>query len=369
MHNQFSSTKKISRMVLFVPLLVGQLLPLVAKAHPLKGSELASFSIYHKFVECALHGPFADIASGVSSGDLKGEATSPAVKKKIADWLNSGMFSVKPDGQNIPMEVTAAYYYEGQSAKGDSFEIDLKYPTAKPAKKLTVTAQFNPETIISVGGTSRKLTTDRPTDTFDTNANLDSLWKNLQDFTYMGMEHLFTGFDHMLFICTLIFAAASLKDVVKLLTAFTIGHGITLILTTFNVFNVNPRLVDIGIAGTIVFVALQNILTKKEIHGRWLIVFVFGLIHGMGFSASLREMGLPQQGLVLCLLSFNVGIELAQIIIVACIFPILSRVRWMKERLRGEKGVTQYRQLLAYGNVFTALIGGYWLVQRVFGIG
>ncbi len=339
-----------------------------ASAHPLKGLDTAAFRIYHKMVQCTLKGPWADFGVGVPSASLKGEATSDADKKKIEEWLKT-TFVVQPDGKTVPVEIASASYYSSAYQNNDDYELDINYATPAPAKKLTITAKFSPQTVISVGGSQFTLSAESPSRTFDTNANLDNLFRNLQDFMWMGMMHLFTGFDHILFICTLIFAAMNVKSVIKLLTAFTIGHAITLVLTTFDVFRVNPRLVDIGIAGTIVFVALENIIRRETPQKqRWLIVFAFGLIHGMGFSAALREMGLPQHGLVLCLLSFNLGIELAQVIIVCLIMPVLLRMQWVKETLRGDYGRREFGRLLNWGPACTAAIGAYWLVARVMGV-
>jgi hypothetical protein len=215
-----------------------------------------------------------------------------------------------------------------------------------------------------VGGGSYVLTSSEPSAILETRANL---FRTVIDFCWMGMEHLFYGFDHLLFIATIIFACMNLLSVVKLLTAFTVGHACTLIMTSLGWFHVPGHLADIGVAATIIFVAIQNILSKEEVKHRWLLILIFGLIHGMGFAHSLSEL-LPKEGLVLCLLSFNLGIELAQVIIAAVIFPILARIKWRKESLRGERGIREFRQLLNYSSAFTALMGGYWLFTRLFGI-
>jgi hypothetical protein len=161
----------------------------------------------------------------------------------------------------------------------------------------------------------------------------------------MGMEHLFTGFDHLLFIATIIFACFNLVSVVKMLTAFTIGHALTLIMTSLGWFHVPGHIADIGVAATIIIVAVQNMLSREEVKHRWLIIFAFGLIHGMGFAHSLGEL-LPKEGLILCLLSFNIGIELAQIMIAAVMFPVLARIQWQKMMLSGERGAKEFRTLL-----------------------
>ena len=153
------------------------------------------------------------------------------------------------------------------------------------------------------------------------------------------------------------------------LTGFTVGHSITLILSTFNVIHLSPRLADMGIALTIAYVGIENLLSKNPPKHRFWLVTLFGLVHGMGFSESLKEVGLPDQGLVLCLLSFNLGIELAQIIIVACVFPLLAHIRWRKEglALHREDGTRQFKQLMNIGSAITACMGLYWFVERLTG--
>ena len=150
---------------------------------------------------------------------------------------------------------------------------------------------------------------------------------------------------------------------------FTVGHNITLILSTFNVIHINPRFADMGIALTIMYVGIENIVRKDPPRNRFWLVTMFGLIHGMSFSASLKEVGLPEQGLVLCLLGFNLGIELAQIVIVACVFPLLAHLRWRMEglALHREDGTRQFKQVMNVGSAVTACMGLYWFVERLRG--
>jgi hypothetical protein len=336
-----------------------------AHAHPIAGNEDARFKVFPNFVECSLHGPIADIAGNdISPSDMKGEDISEESRAKILDWLKS-RFIVKPDGKEIPPKLIAAYHYPARTQDQETYELVLRWNTEKQAKHLDITARFDPKTLISVGGGSYVLTASAPSATFETRANL---FRTILDFCWMGMDHLFTGFDHLLFIATIIFACMHLVSVVKMLTAFTIGHACTLIMTSLGWFQVPGYLADVGVAATIIFVAVQNILSREEIKHRWMIILAFGLIHGMGFAHSLSEL-LPKEGLILCLLSFNMGIELAQIIVATAMFPLLMRIKWKKEVLNGERGAREFRMLLNYGSGFTAVMGAYWLITRLFGMG
>ncbi len=330
-----------------------------AGAHPFPPDiTMAQLHIHYHLIDMTLRGPASELlgAAGVQAGDLIGEDTKKPILEKLTKWL-PGMFALEKDHKLLTPEVVSADYQASSQANADGYTLEVHYQTDKPAEHLKLTSKFV-HTIVAAGAAQFELHGDRTTTyEFNTQANLSNIWNNVIDFTQMGMEHLFTGPDHILFICTLIFALASFKSVVKMLTGFTIGHSITLILTTFNVFTVPARIADIGIALTIIYVGLENIFHKGMPKNRWWLVFVFGLIHGMGFSSALREVGLR----------FNMGIEIAQVIIVAAIYPVLSRLRWYKETLFGEKGTVQFRNLMNYGSAFTACMGFYWLFERVTG--
>jgi hydrogenase/urease accessory protein HupE len=180
------------------------------------------------------------------------------------------------------------------------------------------------------------------------------LWRRLVKFFKLGVEHIFLGYDHIAFLIALI-VVSRFKELVKIVTSFTVAHSITLILATLDVVQLNPRWVEIAIAGTIVYVALENLWAKSTRH-RWMLTFVFGLIHGFGFANVLREMSLPTTGLVRCLLSFNVGVELGQLAIVLALLPVTL---WLGKWPHGRKVIVAVSFLLA-------LFGAAWFVERIF---
>jgi hydrogenase/urease accessory protein HupE len=149
-------------------------------------------------------------------------------------------------------------------------------------------------------------------------------------FIRLGIEHIVTGYDHLAFLLGLLVAAATVGSLVKIITSFTIAHSITLALATFNLVALPTRLTESVIALSILYVALENLLGFR-IAKRYYVTFLFGLVHGFGFSNVLRDMQLPRASLALSLLSFNLGVEIGQITFVLLLFPLfrdLTRSGW-----------------------------------------
>jgi hypothetical protein len=150
-------------------------------------------------------------------------------------------------------------------------------------------------------------------------------------FFRLGIEHILTGYDHLLFLFTLLLRGGRLRSLLGIVTAFTIAHSITLALAILGVVVIPPGIVEPLIALSIAYVALENILRKEAVSGRWLVSFIFGLVHGFGFAGALLELGLPPGGIVGSLLFFNLGVEAGQAMVVALLFPALlwlSRYAW-----------------------------------------
>jgi hypothetical protein len=146
-------------------------------------------------------------------------------------------------------------------------------------------------------------------------------------FVLLGVEHILTGYDHLLFLLGLLLRGGSWLGLAKIVTAFTLAHSVTLALAVLNIVVLPDRLVEAVIALSIAFVAAENIFLRPVVGRRWLVSFCFGLVHGFGFSSALRELGLPTQGLALALFGFNAGVELGQGLVVALALPLLALVR------------------------------------------
>ncbi len=179
-------------------------------------------------------------------------------------------------------------------------------------------------------------------------------------FVALGVKHIWTGYDHLLFLFALLVVTRRLADALKIITCFTLAHSITLALATFNFVAVPARVVEPLIAASIVYVGLENLRRGGEPRGRWLLTFVFGLIHGFGFASVLREMGVGTDGggVALPLFSFNLGVELGQLAVAALLLPLIA---WCRSR---PVFVTRW---VPACSVVVALAGGFWFAQRVLG--
>lgn len=181
---------------------------------------------------------------------------------------------------------------------------------------------------------------------------------SFRDFLKLGVEHILTGYDHLLFLAGLLIACRRPGTIFVIITSFTLAHSVTLALAALNVVTISSRMIEPAIAATIVFVGVEN-LWRREQKFRWVVAFVFGLIHGFGFATALKAAGVGAYGTPLLkpLFSFNLGIELGQITVAAIFLPI-----WWK--LKTLRGVDRVGTTVL--SVTVAVIGAYWFLQRVF---
>lgn len=179
-------------------------------------------------------------------------------------------------------------------------------------------------------------------------------WRTVRQFTLLGMEHIWTGYDHILFLLGLLLVGRGLRNLIAIVTSFTLAHSLTLALATLGIVHPIGWMVEATIALTIAYVGLEN-LVMKDIRHRWRLTFLFGLAHGFGFASVLQQMNLERSGLVISLFTFNLGVEIGQVTIVALLWPLLRRL-----------ARSPYRNRIV--NVISAIILGcglYWFVQRV----
>ena len=174
----------------------------------------------------------------------------------------------------------------------------------------------------------------------------------------LGIEHILTGYDHLLFLLALLVACRRLRSAVAIITCFTIGQSLTLGLAALEIVTVPPRVVEPLIAASIVFVGVENLLRRDEPKARWLLTLGFGLIHGFGFAGVLREIGFGGAGggIAVPLLAFNLGVELGQLAVATLALPVLLALRRRPALARCE--------VPAVSTVVVAL-GLFWLVQRL----
>ncbi len=179
---------------------------------------------------------------------------------------------------------------------------------------------------------------------------LETMWK----FVRLGVVHIFTGYDHLAFLLGLLVVTASLGSLIKIVTSFTLAHSITLALATFNVVALPSRLTESLIALSILYVAAENLMGFRALK-RYYITFLFGLVHGFGFSSVLRDMDLPRANLALSLFSFNLGVEIGQVTFVLLIFPLVQ-----------DLVKSGWRHLQPAVSAGIGALAVYWFVQRAF---
>ncbi len=202
-------------------------------------------------------------------------------------------------------------------------------------------------------------------------------WETLRQYMLDGVWHIWIGYDHILFLLAVLLPSVlvrqagqwapapriggAAKEVIKVVTAFTLAHSITLSLAALGVITLPSRLVESAIAASVVVAALSNVFTASESkHSkRWMMAFAFGLLHGFGFASVLADLGLPKNALILALVGFNVGVEIGQLAIVAVFLPLAF---WLR-------GTAFYRVgVLKGGSLIVALLATWWLVQRAFAL-
>ena len=165
----------------------------------------------------------------------------------------------------------------------------------------------------------------------ETRVTVGAADRGLTSFVLLGVEHILTGWDHLLFLVVLLLRGGGWRSLAKIITAFTVAHSVTLALAVLDVITLPDRLVEAVIALSIAAVAAENLVVNPVVSRRWVVSFCFGLVHGFGFSAALRELGLPAHGLLLSLFGFNAGVEAGQALVVAVALPslaLLRRTRW-----------------------------------------
>ncbi len=200
-----------------------------------------------------------------------------------------------------------------------------------------------------------------------------ALWSAFIEYLQAGIWHIWSGIDHLLFLLSLLLpavlrrrqhrwqavphAAPAFLNVLKVVTAFTLAHSITLSLAAFDIIRLPTRLTESAIAASIIVGALNNVFPLVT-EARWRIAFAFGLLHGFGFAAVLSEMGLPQGARLVSLVAFNLGVEAGQLAVVLAVMPLAYLLRATR---------LYQRALLPWGSTAIAALAVVWLIQRAAG--
>lgn len=258
--------------------------------------------------------------------------------------------------------------YAGEDpSNADSALVKLRFDCANvpgqifyDPKKLLAAAGAKGKHLVTLTGPNAGETMLYPADPpLDLSKPMETVWQLMWKFVQAGVEHILTGYDHISFLIAILLWATRVWPVVKLVTAFTVSHSVTLSLAALGLVDLPSRWVEIAIALSIIYVAIENFFTCK-IEGRWRDTFVFGFIHGFGFASGLIEIGVPQRALVPALASFNLGVEAGQIGVVLVVLPLLLAFdRFFTHGLRDPR-------LVRAGSAVIACFGAYWLFERAF---
>ncbi|MDF0578834.1 HupE/UreJ family protein [Bradyrhizobium yuanmingense] len=318
-------------------------------------------------VELGLKGSDVDRLIGTKIYDARRDAVDPtavqAARSAILAYMRThlavtggakacvaGDAAILADGDGIIYRNSFAC-----AAAGDIIYRSTVLTEKDPAaRQIVLIAQGRSEkqALLDVGNTTVTLSTAPP-----------SLWTTMQRYVVTGIEHIFLGYDHIAFLVAIVLWARRLVPVIKIVTAFTVAHSLTLSLAALNILVIPSRIVEPAIAASIVFVAVENFFSR-DVDRRWRVAFLFGLIHGFGFAGVLREIGLPSDAIVPALAAFNVGVEIGQIAIVALMLPALGLLDRLTAAGREEPARAAGLVYAMSGGI--GLLGGYWLLTRVF---
>jgi hypothetical protein len=268
------------------------------------------------------------------------------------------------DGADVPWTLTAFRPVEGK----DAVEIVWRAAATGSAGKLTIAAHLFPydpnhQTFINVyedGELVRQEILNSGKTSIDLySGSRQGLFAVFKAFTASGIHHIAIGPDHILFIIGLLLLGGSLGRLLTIVTAFTLGHSVTLALATLQIVDPPARIIEPAIALSIVFVGADNLLAGgKGRDVRTWVALAFGLVHGFGFASVLRETGLPDRALGVSLFSFNLGVEIGQAIIVVIVASVLALIR--------QRDAALAKRIAVVGSVGVMIAGAYWFFERVF---
>ena len=320
-------------------------------------------------VQVALKGSDVDRLAGTQIYDAQKDLADPAKVAAsagpIAAYVSAhvsvagtdgkdcarGAPEVMPDGDGVIVRIA----FSCQDVPGDLvYRSTVLTASDKSARQVV---------LIGAGENAPQALLDDTHSTLTISAPAPSVWSTMQRYLITGIEHIFLGYDHIAFLVAIVLWARRLVPVIKVVTAFTIAHSITLSLAALQIVVIPSAIVEPAIAASIIFVAVENFFSRN-VDGRWKVTFAFGLIHGFGFAGALQEMGLPANAVVPALAAFNIGVEIGQVAIVSIVVPaliLLDRL-FAADRTKPVRAAALVYTLSA---VITVL-GSYWLVTRVF---
>lgn len=348
-------------MRLLLATVLAWLVPVSVAAHPANVAH-ARIAIEERVITIALSANLLELDLVLSlDRDLDGRVDTRELEARrtaVVEYLR-GKVGVSASGRVLPMELLALGI--GRSGDGRAVvETTLAFRSEHVLRDIAIRCE--PLTELGADHTTlARIDTRAGSQEFVFRAGLTyreapgALARGLQ-FLTLGIVHIFAGYDHIAFLLGLLLTGGSTLTIVKIVTAFTAAHSVTLSLAALDVVTLSPVVVEAGIALSIVYVAAENLFTRRR-QGRWLVSFLFGLVHGFGFAGVLKELALPSSALVTSLVTFNLGVEIAQVAIVALVVPALYALA--RTRL--------HAPLTRMASAVILSLGLFWLYQRVLG--
>jgi len=353
-------------MKLAVPALLACCFPSLAVAHPVPFSYI-DVRVQAVAVELTVVAHIFDIANDLQlqpperlldAGTVNDRAG--AITQLVASRLELGA-----DGRAL---TKVTWSVPEVVPERQSIRLTARYEVARPVGRVDIKTLMFPydsqhKTFLNIyenGAVAAQAILDKNKTTFEYFAGThQGIWAVMQRFVPSGMHHILIGPDHLMFLAGLLLLGGTRRQLLIVVTAFTIAHSITLSLAALRMVIPPPNAIEPAIALSVVYVGADNLLVRAG--GRdtraW-IAFAFGLIHGFGFANVLREMDLPDRALGWTLFSFNIGVEIGQLAVVVLIAWLFTWIRSRSE-IAG-------RRLAVAGSIVVMLAGAFWFVQRVF---
>jgi hydrogenase/urease accessory protein HupE len=323
-------------------------------------------------VEIAMKGSDVDRAAGTKVFDDATGIVEPralaAASVRIATYIEGHTAVLGEDGASCRPGAAEV------APDGDGVTVRIRWfcgAIADPLRyRSTVLVDASPDArqVVLIGGgpdAAQDLLDASRTETTLTAAAPPSLRQVIGRYIEAGIAHIFLGYDHIAFLAAVVLWARRLWPVIKVVTAFTIAHSITLSLAALDIVRIPSSIIEPAIAASIVYVAAENFLSR-DIDKRWRDTFGFGLIHGFGFASALQEFGLPRSALIPALASFNLGVEIGQIAIVSLVVPALLGMDRLLANSKGRAALPTTRSASAVYAISAVIIGfgSYWFLAR-----
>jgi hydrogenase/urease accessory protein HupE len=336
----------------------------IASAHPVPFSYL-DVQIEKSSVDVSLVAHIFDVAHDlqVTPAERLLEPSLVAERESAIRAMLAPRLELSADGRPLAPEWGTTEVLRDRQ----SIRVHLRYATASPAGSVainTVMFPYDPmhQTFVNIYE-GETLTSQMILDARHPNleyfaGSRQGVAAVIRKFVPAGVHHILIGPDHLLFLVGLLLLGGTIRQLLLVVTSFTVAHSITLSLAALNLVTPPARLIEPAIALSIVYVGADNILAKGGRDVRAWIAFTFGFIHGFGFANVLREMDLPSRALGWSLFSFNIGVEIGQLLVVVLVASALAALRSRSEWAG--------RHLAFAGSLVVIVAGAFWFVQRVF---